>query len=69
MNEIPVSFEVFSELFCTAKKSNHLHQIIIMSPEISGTMADNTSGLLSILLMVTACLIMVCGCTEGNTLL
>ena len=33
---------------------------------ISGTMAGNTSGLLFILLMVTACLIMVSGCTAGN---
>ena len=33
---------------------------------ISGTMAGNTSGLAFILLMVTACLIMVSGCTSGN---
>ncbi len=69
VGEIPVSavsVEVFSELFCTAKKSNHLHQIIIMSPEISGTMAGNTSGLVFLVLMVTACLIMVSGCTSGN---
>ena len=47
-------------------KSCPSHQIIIMSPVISGTMARNTSGLLCILLLIIAGLILVSGCTEGN---
>jgi len=46
-------------------QSGSFPQIIIMSPMISGTMA-NISGLLFILLLVIAGFIMVSGCTAGD---